>query len=135
MKVLLNVLIVSTLFTSILVVSGVGIIDLSTMEKKPALQPVMLPQLSPTMPAIPPTALGGKMNMAVMDLSTIGRKSMIPMTSATVVKAGTPITVTPLFSIKNMNITSIANTVFTPSQAIAANATVYTPPFAIFGGS
>jgi hypothetical protein len=135
MKVLLNVLIVSILFASILVVSGVGIIDLSTLGNKPALQPVVLPQVSPTMPAIPPTALGGNVNVAVMDLSTLGKKSMKPMTSATVIKAGTPITVTPNIAIKNMNITSVANTVYTPPQAISANATVYTPPFAIFGGS
>ena len=135
MKVLLNVLIVSILFASILVAPGVGIIDLSILGNKPALQPVVLPQVSPTMPAIPPTALGGKVNMAVMDLSTIGKKSMRPMTSATVITAATPITFTPTISIKNMNITSIANTVYTPPQAISANATVYTPPFAIFGGA
>ena len=135
MKVLINVLIVSILFTSILVVSGVGIIDLSTLGNRPTVQPLMLPQLSPTMPTIPPTALGGNVNVAVVDLSTLGRKSMQPMTAATVIKAGTPITYTPNIAIKNMNITTIANTVFTPSQAISANATVYTPPFAIFGGA
>jgi hypothetical protein len=134
MKVLLNVLIVSILFASILVVSGVGIIDLSTLNK-PALQPVMLPQVSPTMPTIPPTALSGISNTKVRDLSTLGMRSMKPMTAATVIKAATPITITPTISIKNMNITSIANTVYTPPYAISANGTIYTPPFAIFGGA
>ncbi len=135
MKVLLSVLIVTVLFASILVVSGVNMIDLSTLGNRPVLQPVMLPQISPTMPTIPPTGLGGNVNMSVVDLSTIGRTSMKPMTAATVIKAGTPITFTPIIAIKNMNITSLAYTVYTPPQAISANATVYTPPFAIFGGA
>jgi hypothetical protein len=137
MKVLLNVLIVSILFASILVVSGVSTVDLSTVGKnKPALQPVMLPRLSATMPTVPPTALGGGyVNKGVMDLSTIGRQLIKPMTAATVIKAGTPITRTPTIAIRNMNITSRASTVYTPPLAIPANATVITPPFAIFGGA
>jgi hypothetical protein len=136
MKVLLNVLIVSILFASILVVSGVSPVDLSTVGKnKPALQPVMLPRLSATMPTVPPTALGGNVNKAVMDLSTIGRTLTRPQIPASLIKAGTPITRTPTIAIRNMNITSRASTVYTPPMAIPANATVYTPPFAIFGGA
>ncbi len=135
MKGILSALVVSILFAIIIAVSGQGPIDLSTLGKKPVIEPVKLPRLSPTMPTIPPAALGGNMDRTVIDLSTLSKKSMMPAVPATLIRGSTPITVTPSFSIKNTNITGTASTIFTLPQAISANATVYTPAFAIFGGA
>jgi hypothetical protein len=132
---ILSALVVSILFAIIMVVSGQGPVDLSTLGSKPVMEPVKLPMLSPTMPTIPPTALSVNLNRAVIDLSTLSQKSMMPAMPAMVIKGPTPITVTPSFAIRNTNITGTANTVFTLPQAISANATVYTPAFAIFGGA
>jgi hypothetical protein len=86
------------------------------------------------MPTIAPTALGGGVKSAVLDLSTLGKKYNMSMT-ATMIRGPNPITVTPMFSVMNLNMTGEANTVFTLPQAIAANPQVYTPPIAIFGGA
>lgn len=135
MKAILIVLVISILFGSFIAASGQKPLELSTLQNKPAMEPIKLPKLSPILPTAPPTALGGNVNKTVVDLSTLGRKAMMPVTPAVVLKASTPITVTPSFSIKNTNITGTANTVLTPPQAISANSTVYTPPIAIFGGA
>jgi hypothetical protein len=135
MKAILSALVVLILFASIIVVSGQGPIDLSTLRSKPVMEPVKLPRLSPALPTYPPTALGGNLDKTVIDLSTLSKKLMIPAVPATLISGPTPITVTPSFAIRNTNITGTSNTIFTLPQAISANATVYTPAFAIFGGA
>jgi len=135
MKFILTVLVVSAILAGALATaSAQNVIDLSTLGKKGNLEPIALPRLTATMPTIPPTALGGNANADVLDLSTLGKKAASSV-AATTIKGATPITVTPSFSITNMNVTAEANTVFTLPQAIAANPLVYTPPIAIFGGA
>lgn len=135
MRLVLAVLVVSALLACTLATaSGLDVLDLSTLGKKPTIQPIALPLLSPTMPTIPPTSLGGTAKPALVDLSTLGKK-LEPSMPTTVIKGPTPVTVTPSFSITNMNITNMANTVFTMPEAITANPTVWTPPIAIFGGA
>jgi hypothetical protein len=135
MRLVLTVLVVSALLACTLATaSAVDVVDLSTLGKKPTIQPIALPQLSPTMPTIPPTLVGGTAKPALVDLSTLGKK-LTPSMPTTVIKGPTPVTVTPSFSITNMNITGMASTVFTMPEAITANPTVWTPPIAIFGGA
>jgi len=136
MKLILTVFVVLVLLAGILATaSAEGVLDLSTLNKKQAaMQPVVLPQLTPAMPTIPPTALGVRSNSDAIDLSTLGKKYNTSMT-ATMIRGPNPITVTPMFSVMNINMTGEANTVFTLPQAIAANPQVYTPPIAIFGGA
>jgi len=136
MKLILTVFVVLVLLVGILATaSAEGALDLSTLNKKQAaMQPVVLPQLTPAMPTIPPTALGVRSNSDAIDLSTLGKKYNTSMT-ATMIRGPNPITVTPMFSVMNINMTGEANTVFTLPQAIAANPQVYTPPIAIFGGA
>ncbi len=136
MKAFLVVLVVSVLFTGFLAsASALDVLDLSTLGKKTTVAPVALPSLSATMPTIAPSALGGNAKSEVLDLSTLGKKALMPSVAATLITGATPITITPSFAIKNMNITAEANTVFTLPQAVAANPSVYTPPIAIYGGS
>lgn len=136
MKAFLAVLVVLVLFAGFLAsASAQNVLDLSTLGKKPTVAPVALPSLSATVPTSSPSALGGNTESEVLDLSTLGKKSLIPDTDAILIKGATPVTITPMFAIKNMNITAEANTVFTLPQAVAANASVYTPPIAIYGGS
>lgn len=135
MRLILTVFVISVLLASVMVTaSAAGVLELSTLNKKPAQQVMSLPQVSPTMPTIPPTALGGGVNTQVADLSTLGKKasSTIP---ATMISGANPVTITPSIAVKNTNITSEAGTIFTLPLAISANATVYTPPIAIFGGA
>jgi hypothetical protein len=136
MKLILTVFVVLVLLAGVLATaSAEGALDLSTLNKKQAaMQPVVLPQLTPAMPTIPPTALGVRSNSDAIDLSTLGKKYNMSMT-ATMIRGPNPITVTPMFSVMNLNMTGEANTVFTLPQAIAANPQVYTPPIAIFGGA
>jgi hypothetical protein len=136
MKLILTVFVVLVLLAGVLATaSGEGLLDLSTLNKKQAaMQPVVLPQLTPAMPTVPPTALGFQSNSNAIDLSTLGKKYNASMT-ATMIRGPNPITVTPMFSVMNANITGEANTVFTLPQAVAANPQVYTPPIAIFGGA
>ena len=136
MKLILTVFVVLVLLAGVLATaSAEGALDLSTLNKKQAaMQPVVLPQLTPAMPTIPPTALGVRSNSDAIDLSTLGKKYNMSMT-ATMIRGPNPITVTPMFSVMNINMTGEANTVFTLPQAIAANPQVYTPPIAIFGGA
>jgi hypothetical protein len=86
------------------------------------------------MPTIPPTSVGGTAKPGMVDLSTLGKK-VAPSMPATVIKGPTPITVTPSFAIKNLNITGVANTIFTMPEAVTGNPTVWTPDIAIFGGA
>jgi hypothetical protein len=136
MKAFLVVLVVSVLFTGILAsASAQNALDLSTLGKKPTVAPVALPQVSAAVPTVSPSALGGNVDTEVLDLSTLGKKSLKPDVNTTMIKGATPVTITPSFAVKNLNITTEANTVFTLPQAVAANPGVYTPPIAIYGGS
>ncbi len=135
MRLILTIFAVSVLLAGVVAMaSAADVLDLSTLNKKPAQQVMSLPLLSPTMPTIPPTALGGSENTQVTDLSTLGKKASTSV-PATMISSANPVTITPGFAIKNTNITSEAGTVFTLPQAISASATVYTPPIAIFGGA
>ena len=129
------ILIVSVLLAGVLAsASAADVLDLSTLNKKPSLQAVALPQLTATMPTTPPTALGGKVNKEVVNLSTLGKKTQT-RADATMIRGSNPITFTPMFAVKNANVTNQAGTVFTLPQAISAHPRVFTPPIAIFGGA
>ncbi len=135
MKLILTLFVVAVLLASVAVTaSAADVLDLSTLGKKPNIEAVSLPRLSPTMPTIAPTALGGNLKSNVLDLSTLGKKAQLNV-SASVIKGPTPVTVTPMFAVKNGNVTNQAGSVFTLPQAISAAPSVYTPPIAIFGGA
>ena len=133
MRVVLTVFVISVLCAGILVAAGAGgVIDLSTLGKKPKMTPLALPKLTPNMPSY----TGANVSPSkVIDLSTLGKAKLKPALEAVLLKGHKPVTVTPSFSIRNANITAEAGTVFTLPQAISRNATVYTPPIAIFGGA
>ena len=114
--------------------SAADVIELSTLGKKPQVDAISLPQLSPTMPTIAPAALGSDITSNVMDLSTLGKK-IVSTVPATALKGATPITITPMFAVRNSNASSVGNTVFTLPQAVSSGNSVYTPPIAIFGGA
>jgi len=135
MKLILTVFVITVLLACAAVTaSAADVLDLSTLGKKPSIEAVSLPQLSPTMPTIAPTALGGNLKSNVLDLSTLGKKTQLDA-AATMIKGASPVTITPMFAVKNTNLTNQAATVFTLPQAISASASVYTPPIAIFGGA
>lgn len=135
MRLILTLFVVTVLLASVAVTaSAADVLELSTLGKKTTVEAVTLPRLSPTMPTIAPTALGGKLNTEVLDLSTLGRKAQVNA-NVSMIKGATPVTVTPMFSVKNGNATSQAGSVFTLPQAVAANPSVYTAPIAIFGGA
>ena len=115
--------------------SAADVIELSTLGKKPQVDAISLPQLSPTMPTIAPAALGSDITSNVMDLSTLGKK-VVSTVPATTIKGATPITITPMFAVRNTNTSNVAgSTVFTLPQAVSSGNSVYTPPIAIFGGA
>jgi hypothetical protein len=135
MKLILTVFVVTVLLASVAITaSAADVLDLSTLGKKPSIEAVSLPRLSPTMPTIAPTTLGGNLNSNVLDLSTLGRKALLNV-STSMIKGASPVTVTPMFAVKNGNVTNQAGSVFTLPQAISAAPSVYTPPIAIFGGA
>ncbi len=135
MRLILTAFVVAVLLAGVMAeASAAGVLDLSTLNKKPTQQAISLPQVSPTMPTISPTVLGGNVNIQVADLSTLGKK-ISSTVAATVIKGANPVTITPGFAVKNTNITAEAGTVFTLPQAISASPSVYTPPIAIFGGA
>lgn len=135
MKLILTVFVITVLLASAAVTaSAADVLDLSTLGNKPSIEPVSLPRLSPTMPTIAPNVLGGNLNSNVLDLSTLGKKAQHNMTT-TMIKGSSPVTITPMFAVKNANVTNQAGSVFTLPQAISASTTVYTPPIAIFGGA
>jgi hypothetical protein len=135
MKSILTVIVVSVLIAGVMAAaSAEDVLDLSTLNKKPVLETIALPQVSPNMPSISPTALAGNEKKEVLDLSTLGKKAKSAV-SATQITGANPVTITPMFSVRNTNMTTIASTVFTLPLAISANASVYTPPIAIFGGA
>jgi len=133
MKLILTVFIVTVLLAC--AASAAEVKELSTLGKnKASVEAVSLPKVSPNMPTIAPTALGGNVKTAVNDLSTLGRKAALNVSTATI-KGASPVTITPMFAVKNTNSTNLAGSVITLPQAISANASVYTPPIAIFGGA
>ena len=135
MRLILTLFAVTVLLASVAVTaSAVDVLDLSTLGKKPVVEAVTLPRLSPTMPTIAPTALGGKLNKDVLSLSTLGKKAQANA-NVSMIKGATPVTVTPMFSVKNGNATNQAGSVYTLPQAVAAAPSVYTAPIAIFGGA
>jgi hypothetical protein len=135
MKLILTVFVVTVLLASVAITaSAADVLDLSTLGKKPSIEAVSLPRLSPTMPTIAPTSLGGNLKSNVLDLSTLGRKALLNV-STTMIKGASPVTITPMFAVKNGNVTNQAGSVYTLPQAISAAPSVYTPPIAIFGGA
>ncbi|OPY50715.1 MAG: hypothetical protein A4E49_02606 [Methanosaeta sp. PtaU1.Bin112] len=135
MKLILTLFVVAILLASAAVTaSAADVLELSTLGKKTSVEAVTLPRLSPTMPTISPTSLGGKQDTNVLDLSTLGKKTQTNA-NASMIKGAAPVTVTPMFSVKNGNVTNQAGSVFTLPQAVAAAPSVYTPPIAIFGGA
>jgi len=57
MKLILTIFVVLVLLAG--VSNAVGVLDLSTLNKNTTKQTIALPQVSPTMPTIAPTNLGG----------------------------------------------------------------------------
>ena len=135
MKAILTLSVVLMLFAGVMAAAAAdGVLDLSTLNKNPV-STMTLPRLTPTMPTNYTTNyLGSQTAKGVLDLSTLGKKYTTTV-ATTVIKGPTPITVTPSFTIRNNNVTSIANDIITQPQAISANTTIYTPPIAIFGGA
>jgi hypothetical protein len=135
MKLILSVFVViAFLAGTAFVASAADVLDLSTLNKKPVMDAVQLPRLTPTLPTTPANALGGNVNGNVLDLSTLGKKAALNIT-ATNIRGASPITVTPMFAVKNGNASNQAGSVYTLPQAISSGTIVYTPPFAIFGGA
>lgn len=135
MKLILTVIVVLAILASVLATANAeGVLDLSTLGKNTGQQATALPQVSPAMPTTAAVTLGGNEKTDVIDLSTLGKKQLTPSVNATVIKGSNHVTVTPMFSIRNANITTMANTVYTLPQAVGSNR-VYTPPIAIFGGA
>ena len=137
MKLILSIFVVTVLLAcAACSASAADVLDLSTLNRKAEIQmePVVLPQVSATMPTIAPTSLGGNTDKNVLDLSTLGKKAKLNVSAASIT-GSSPITITPMFSIKNANTSNQAGSVITMPQAVSANATVYTPPIAIFGGA
>jgi hypothetical protein len=134
MKLILAVFVVSVLLAGVLATADAeDALDLSTLNKKPSLEPIALPQVSSNMPTEAPTSQAGN-EKKVLDLSTLGKKAE-STEGAFLIKSANPVTITPMFSVKNANVTTKAGTVFTLPLAISASASVYTPPIAIFGGA
>lgn len=136
MKAILMISVVLMLLAGAIAAAGAdGALDLSTLGKR-SVEPVALPRLTPTMPTSYDTNyLGSQTAKPVLDLSTLGKKKAAFAVPGVTLKGPIPITITPSFSIRNANITTQANTIFTLPQAISGNTTLYTPPFAIFGGA
>jgi hypothetical protein len=140
MKAKITIIILSLLFTGIMV-EAQTVNDLSTLGKKPDREIANLPRLTPYMPSL----FMGETRSGVtpVELSTLGKKNLMPRIEPRMLGSSIPITVTPSFSIRNQNLTAGANTVYTMPQALASsqinylnpNVTVYTPPIAIFGGA
>jgi len=135
MKLILTIFVITVLLAGVIATaSAADVLDLSTLGKKASIPAISLPQVSANMPTIAPTALGGNVKSNVQDLSTLGKKASLNI-AATVIKGPAPVTITPMFATRNSNASNQAGSVFTLPQAISANASVYTPPIAIFGGA
>lgn len=135
MKLILTVFVVTVFLAGVMAAaSAQDVLNLSTLGKKTSTQSMSLPQVSPNMPTIAPTPLGGNVKSDVLDLSTLGKKTSTSV-NATMIKGPGAITVTPMFSVKNPDAGNQAGSVRTLPQAISASASVVTPPIAIFGGA
>ncbi len=136
MKSILTIFIATVFLLGIMAAaSAADVIELSTLGKKPQVDAISLPQLSPSMPTIAPAALGSNITSNAMDLSTLGKK-VVSTVPATTIKGATPITITPMFAVRNTNTSNVAgSTVFTLPQAVTSGNSVYTLPIAIFGGA
>ncbi len=135
MKVTLMVIAVLMLLAGILIAAGAdNVLDLSTLGKN-NLGTITIPVTSQNMPSVPVTHLGESATPEVSNLSTLGKPKVESTTPAKQITGPSPVTITPMFAIKNQNITSQANIVFTLPLAVSSNSTVYTPPIAIFGGA
>ena len=103
MKLILTVFVVTVFLAGVMATaSAADVLDLSTLGKKTSIEAISLPQVSPNMPTIAPTALGGNVKSNVLDLSTLGKKARYNVI-ATMIKGPTPVTVTPMFAVKNTN--------------------------------
>jgi len=135
MKLILTIFVITVLLAGVIATaSAADVLDLSTLGKKASIPAISLPQVSANMPTIAPTALGGNVKSNVLDLSTLGKKASLNI-AATMIKGPSPVTITPMFATRNSNASNQAGSVYTLPQAISANASVYTPPIAIFGGA
>ena len=135
MRFILSIFVVSVLLAGTAIMANAAdVLDLSTLNKKPVMDVVQLPRLSPTLPTTPATTLGGNVNGNVLDLSTLGKKAALNI-NTTNIRGASPITVTPMFAVKNENASNQAGSVYTLPQAISSGTIVYTPPIAIFGGA
>ncbi len=111
MRMLITVLITFLLFTGVLAVTGQDIVDLSTLNKKPtSVTPINLDVKSKGSPTS---------NMEVLDLSTLNKKPVVSNANVVSITGPSPTTITPMFAIRNANIT------------VSEPGAVYTLPFAI----
>ena len=130
MKTILIITVILVLFAGAIAATAAdGVLDLSTLTKKPV-STITLPQSTPTINYAAANYLGSKTTKEVLDLSTLGKK-FTSTVAATLIKGPTPITVTPSFTIRNSNVTSAASDIITQPQAVTKNTTIYTPPIAI----
>ena len=131
MRTLTAVLIVLSLFAGIIAVAGQEVIDLSTLNKKPTNIATINLDVKQTRSATT--------NQAILDLSTLNKKLVLSNANLVILTGPAPTTITPMFSIRNANLSSSeANTVYTPFFAIrntnvSANGpdVVFTLPVAI----
>ena len=131
MKAILTLSVVLMLFAGVIAAAAAdGVLDLSTLNKKPV-STIALPQSTPTINYAAANYLGSKTTKEVLDLSTLGKKKVTPTVAATLIKGPTPVTITPSFTIRNNNVTSVANDIITQPQAVTKNTTIYTLPIAI----
>ena len=130
MKAILTITVVLSLFAGVkTAASADGVLDLSTLNKKPV-STIVLPQSTSTINYSAANYLGSKTTKEVLDLSTMGKK-LTSTVAATLIKGPTPVIITPSFTIRSNNVTSVANDIITQPQAVTKNTTIYTPPIAI----
>ena len=130
MKTILIITVILVLFAGAIAATAAdGVLDLSTLTKKPV-STIALPQSTPTVNYAAANYLGSKTTKEVLDLSTMGKKFTATV-AATLIKGPTPVIITPSFTIRNNNVTSVANDIITQPQAVTKNTTIYTPPIAI----
>ena len=130
MKAILTLTVVLVLFAGVITAAAAeGVLDLSTLNKNPV-STIALPQSTPTINHAAANYLGSKTTKEVLDLSTLGKK-FTPTVGATLIKGPAPVIITPSFTIRNNNVTSVANDIITQPQAVTKNTTIYTPPIAI----
>ncbi len=131
MKAILTLTVVLVLFAGVITAAAAdGVLDLSTLNKNPV-STIALPQSTPTINHAAANYLGSKTTKEVLDLSTLDKKKVTPTVAATLIKGPTPVIITPSFTIRNNNVTSVANDIITQPQAVTKNTTLFTLPIAI----